>query len=211
MGLDVIPQPIRDRYHIEERWHACAVLSLDCQAELTDILACLDQFVLLRTEIQEAGGRKSKITDRVEGFLHDRGWRERSIRVSRKVDDLTIETDTHKVDFFRGRVAFEMEWNSKDSVFSRDLNAFRLLHEHGVISVGVILTRMDELQDIFDALPDVWDAKNNKMQNIGGKYGASTTHWGKLIPKIDARGGGTCPLLLIGITRECYRDDLAPA
>lgn len=211
MGLEVIPEAIRNRYHIEERWHACAVLSVDCRAELADILACLEQFVLLRSEVEEGGKNKTKITDRVEGFLKARDWLERSIKVSRKVNDVTKETETHKVDFFKGRVAFEMEWNSKDSVFSRDLNAFRLLHELGVISVGVIITRMDGLQDIFDRLPDVWDAKNKKMQNIGSKYGASTTHWGKLIPKIEGGGGGTCPLLLIGITSECYRDDLVPA
>ena len=196
MGLEVIPEAVRNRYHIEERWHACAVLSVDCKEEISDILECLSQFVLVRSEVEEGGGRKTKITARVDEFLQARGWQERSISVSRTVGDETVDTKTHKVDFCKGRVAIEMEWNSKDSVFSRDLNAFRLLHEVGVISVAVILTRMDELQEMFNSL------------DVGGKYGASTTHWGKLIPKINAGESGTCPLLLIGITRKCYQDDV---
>jgi hypothetical protein len=88
---------------------------------------------------------------------------------------------------------------TKIPFFSRDLNAFRLLHELGVIAVGVIITRRDELQGIFDSLG----------RDIGKKYGASTTHWGKLIPRVEAGGAGSCPLLLVGITAKCYRDDLA--
>jgi len=54
------------------------------------------------------------------------------------------------------------------------------------------ITRVSELQALFDEL------------HIGRKYGASTTHWDKLIPKVDGGGAGGCPLLLVGITRECY-------
>lgn len=199
MGLELIPREIRERYHIEELWHACAILSVDCGAELADILACLQQFVLVRSEVEEGGGSKTKITARVDNFLAARGWEERSIKVARTVEDVTVKAETHKVDFCKGRVAIEMEWNSKDSVFSRDLNTFRLLHELGVISVAVILTRTDDLQELFNSL------------GVGRKYGASTTHWGKLIPKIKAGGSGTCPLLLIGITKACYKDNLASA
>ncbi|MGD0008918.1 MAG: BglII/BstYI family type II restriction endonuclease [Terriglobia bacterium] len=198
MGLELIPRDVRDRYHVEERWHACAVLSVDCGGELTDILDCLRQFILLRSEVEEGGGRKTKITARVDRFLEARGWEVRSIKVARTVGELTTEAETHKVDFCKSRVAIEMEWNSKDSVFSRDLNSFRLLHELDVISAAVILTRMDDLQELFNSL------------GVGKKYGASTTHWSKLIPKLKAGGAGTCPLLLVGITRECYKDDLAP-
>jgi hypothetical protein len=198
MGLEAIPQDVRDRYHVEERWHAGAVLSVDCSGELSDLLDCLRQFILVRSEVEKGGGSKSKITARVDKFLEARGWVERSIKVARTVGEVTTEAETHKVDFCKGRVAIEMEWNSKDSVFSRDLNTFRLLHELDVISAAVILTRMDDLQELFNSL------------GVGKKYGASTTHWGKLIPKLTAGGAGTCPLLLIGITRKCYKDDLTP-
>jgi hypothetical protein len=200
MGLEVIPQPTRDRYHIEERRHACAILSVDCAGELKDIVDCLDAFQLLRSEIVVGGGGKTKIAQRFDKFLVARGWKERSIKVGRRIDGQDFDTETHKVDFCKSRVAVEVEWNNKDPFFSRDLNAFRLLHELGAISVGVIITRRDELQDIFDKLGE----------KIGGKYGASTTHWSKLIPRVEAAGAGNCPLLLVGISERCYTDD-APA
>ena len=36
----------------------------------------------------------------------------------------------------------------------------------------------------------------------GFKYGQSTTHWNKLIPRVNLGGGGECPLLLVGIEPE---------
>ena len=82
-------------------------------------------------------------------------------------------------------IAVEMEWNNKDPFFDRDLNSFQALHREGVLAVGVIVTRGPELQALIQA-------------TIGSKYGQSTTHWGKLIPKVNL-GGGERPLLLVGI------------
>ena len=61
-------------------------------------------------------------------------------------------TPTHKVDCYKNRVALEVEWNNKDLFYDRDLNNFRLLFELRAIDVGLIFTRCDELQDIFDEL-----------------------------------------------------------
>ena len=196
MGLDAIPAVTRAKYHIEERRHASAILDVDFPNELKDIIDCLQNFELLRSEIEAGGGGKSKIAQRFDSFLSSREWKERSVKVARKMTD---ESETHKVDFFKGQVAVEVEWNNKDPFYSRDLDAFRLLHELGVLSVGIIITRMDELQAIFDGLGS----------EVGKKYGGSTTHWSKLIPRVEVAGAGSCPLLLIGITAKCYRDDLA--
>ncbi len=88
MGLDCIPETIRNRYHVEERRHAGAILSVDCKSELADILDSLDQFILLRSEIQEGGGGKSKIAARFDHFLAQREWTERTFKVPRPVDSL---------------------------------------------------------------------------------------------------------------------------
>ena len=80
MGLEVIPEATRSRYQIEEWRHACAILAEDCPDELADVVACLDQFVLLRSEIVEAGGCKSKIAGRFDDFLAQRGWMERKVK-----------------------------------------------------------------------------------------------------------------------------------
>jgi hypothetical protein len=96
------------------------------------------------------------------------------------------------VDYFRNRVAIETEWNNKDPFYDRDLTTFRLLFELNVLSVGVIITRASELQDIFDEL------------GKGKSYGNSTTHMGKLIPKLGNRASGGCPVLAFGIKKAAY-------
>ena len=112
-----------------------------------------------------------------------------------QVDAATRDAPTHKVDCFRNRVAVEIEWNNKDPFFDRDLNNFRLLFELRAISVGVIITRTDALQAIFDGL------------GRGSSYGASTTHMAKLLPRIAGGGGGGCPVLAFGIGAQLYEED----
>jgi hypothetical protein len=92
-------------------------------------------------------------------------------------------------------VALEIEWNNKDPFFDRDLNNFRLLFDLRAVSVGVIVTRADELQRIF------------KEIGRGSSYGASTTHMSKLLPKIEGGGAAGCPLLVFGITAALYREN----
>ncbi len=203
MGLNLIPQHIHKRFQVEERRHACAILSNDFSDEFADILGCLKQFRLVRSEIVVGGGGKSKIAHRFDDYLKKRGWREKSTGIEMIVDGVKQPMETHQVDFFKNRIAVEVEWNNKDPFYSRDLNVFRLLHDLGIISVGVIITRCDELQELFNSLGLSTDGKR-----IGKKYGPSTTHWNKLMPRVNAGGGGTCPLLLVGIRRVCYVDDM---
>lgn len=99
---------------------------------------------------------------------------------------------THDVDCYKNRIALEVEWNNKDPFYDRDLNNFRLLFDLRAISVGIICTRCDQLQDIFNRL------------GRGSSYGASTTHMSKLIPRIEGGGGAGCPLLVIGISEKAY-------
>src|SRR5947209_4339981 len=128
MGLEVIPKEVLETYHVEERRHACAILSVDFPNELRDVVECLQEFRLLRGEIEVGGGGKTKIARRFDSFLAARDWKEKSIKVGRQIGERLVESETHKVDFSKGRVAVEVEWNNKDPFFSRDLNAFRLLH-----------------------------------------------------------------------------------
>lgn len=87
-------------------------------------------------------------------------------------------------------VAFDLEWNSKDQTFDRDLYSFRAFFEYNMVSVGVLVTRSNELDPYFARL-----GKEIKM-----KYGASTTHMGKLLPRLHANRNGGCPVLVFGIT-----------
>jgi hypothetical protein len=199
MSFDLLPERVRRCYEIHEYRHAYAVLATDFAAELADIGAALDAFQLAKSEIVVGGGGKSKITARFDGFLRTRGWEEREFALKVEIAGRVTSKDSHRVDFHKNRVAVEVEWNNKDPFFSRDLASFRVLHEYDVISVGVIITRADELQGLFDSLGS----------SVGGKYGASTTHMSKLLPRIGQALHGTCPLLVFGIKKECYIDDIA--
>jgi hypothetical protein len=128
----------------------------------------------------------------LDGFLHERGWEEKSFDIQITIDANPIPIPTHKIDNFKNEVGLEVEWNNKDPFYDRDLNNFRLLKELRVLAVGVMITRMSALQALFNEL------------GKGASYGASTTHWGKLIPKVDGGGAGGCPLLLIGMGMNCY-------
>jgi hypothetical protein len=117
------------------------------------------------------------------------------------VDDDPVSVDTHKIDYLRDRVAVDVEWNSKDQTFDRDLFAFRAFHEFGKISVGVLITRSDELEPWFLSLGSYKD-KNGELRRYADKYGASTTHMGKLLPRLNAGRSGGCPVLVLGITTK---------
>jgi hypothetical protein len=135
------------------------------------------------------------VSSSIDSFLYARGWIEKQFDTEIVIDGQVSKSPTHNVDCFRNRVALEIEWNNKDPFFDRDLNNFRLLFELRAVSVGVIITRCDELQDLFREI------------GRGTSFGASTTHMSKLLPRIDGGGGGGCPLLVFGITRKLYDED----
>ena len=195
MGLELLPAKLRAKFSFQERLHACSILKTDFRSEWQDILDCLDAFVLKRSEIVVGGGNKTQISIGIDTFLNARGWTERSFDTAVVVDGVPKETPTHKIDNFKNRVGVEVEWNNKDPFFDRDLNNFRLLHQLDVLSVGVIITRLWELQEEF------------KKLGKGSSYGTNTTHFGKLIPKVDGGGAGGCPLLLVGMGFACYDPD----
>ncbi len=143
----------------------------------------------------QSGGSKSQVSVSIDSFLYERGWQEKQFATQVVVDNVSLDTPTHKVDCVKNRIALEIEWNNKDPFFDRDLNNFRLLFELRAISVGVIITRCDEWQDIFKDL------------GRGSSYGASTTHMSKLLPRIEGGSGAGCPLLVFGISRNLYVED----
>lgn len=192
MGLNLIPADVRKRFQIEERGHACAILKGDFKTEFGEIVACLRSFTLKQSDIVAEGGNKSRIAKTIDDFLRSRGWNEKSFDTKVVVDGTEWPTPTHSIDNFKNRIGFETEWNNKDPFFDRDLNNFRLLHQLSVLSVGVIITRLWELQQQF------------KVLQIGSSYGRNTTHWDKLIPRVNGGGAGGCPLLLIGMGMACY-------
>lgn len=195
MSIELLPDFVRENYEVHEWKHACAILKEDFSDEWDDILSVLTNFRLNKSWITNPGGRKSKVSEYIDKYLYDRGWIEKEFQTKVVVDQNTMDTPTHKVDCFRNRVALEIEWNNKDPFYDRDLNNFRLLFDLRAISVGVIITRCDDLQEIFNEL------------GRGASYGASTTHMGKLLPRIEGGSGAGCPLLVFGISKSLYVED----
>lgn len=195
MAFSVFPKAIRDAYELHEWRHACAILEKDFPSELADIVDVLKRFRLKKSWISVGGGNKSPISSWIDQQLAVKGWVPKNFDTRIVVDGNSLDSPTHEVDCFKNRVALEIEWNNKDPFYDRDLNNFRLLFDLRVVSVGIIVTRCDELQEVFDEL------------GRGKSYGNSTTHMSKLLPRIQGGGGAGCPLLVIGIGKSVYEED----
>lgn len=195
MGIELLPQTILDNFEVHEWKHATAVLSCDFPNEWNDIVNTLSNFRLRRSWLTVGGGRKSKVSESIDSEFYTLGWTEKQFQTEIVIDDASVKTPTHQIDCYKNRVALEIEWNNKDPFFDRDLNNFRLLFDLRAVSVGVIITRCDELQEIFEEL------------GRGSSFGASTTHMSKLLPRINGGGGGGCPILVFGIRKNLYVKD----
>lgn len=215
MYTDLIPQELCEKYEFHNYGHALEILTSACAEEWEDIIHCLTKFSLSKADLLAAGGNESPIPKRFDDLLYPQGWRE--IRITgdllvklypRKAnqrgrfsdvpfDQHIIEgyIDGHNIDFVKNKVAFDLEWNSKDQTFDRDLVAMRTYCDCGLIDVGIIVTRSEDLNDVFDQL------------GIKSKYGASTTWMGKLLYRLKSRRNGGCPILAIGIKKACIGGD----
>jgi hypothetical protein len=196
MTIDQLPADLREKYEIHEWKHACAVLAADFPEQWKDIISILRSFSLKKIDVLTPGGGISPISQRFNKAFVRHGWKEHAFDTKIVVDADELTSPTHAVDCVKGKVALEIEWSNKDPFYDRDLNNFRLLFDLRAISVGVIITKADELSDVFKRLGDkVWD-----------KYGWSTTWMKKLIPRIEGGGGGGCPILVFGITARCFNE-----
>jgi hypothetical protein len=196
VSVDLLPEIVLNKFEVAETHHAASILFTDFQNEWNDLIGMLSSFVLRKSEIITPGGRKSPISLGIDRYFYDRDWVEHNFQIEVSADRVVTLAPTHQVDYFRNRVAVETEWNNKDPFYDRDLTTFRLLFELNVLSIGVIVTRASELQDIFDEL------------GRGKSYGNSTTHMGKLVPKLKNRASGGCPVLAFGIKKAAYDADL---
>lgn len=168
----------------------------------TELVEVLDGYSIEASEILSGGGGRASHTARFDAGLETRGWGKRRITIEKLLDGVALHrTPGHEVDMFAVNddgapypgVAVEMEWNNKDPFYDRDLLNFQALHREGAIAVGVIVTRGPRLQRSIGR--NVYSSASAKQP----KYGQSSTHWDKLVPRVNLGGGGECPLILIGI------------
>ncbi|MDB5552406.1 MAG: restriction endonuclease [Rhizobium sp.] len=227
-----IPEALRERFEFFSYKNAAVILSETRKAEWEELLTTLYKFEISTEIIRKAGGNESEIPKRFTDILRPLKWFETVIR-----GDLMIKLtwkeqvrttkggkavfekkeanhrragylDGHKIDYVKNRVAFDLEWNSKDQTFDRDLYAFSAFYQAGVIDAAVLITRSRDLNDVFRALGTTLDKEGNEVagSNLMSKYGASTTWMGKLLYRLNAGRNGGCPVLAIGIKPGCVVD-----
>lgn len=237
-----IPADIRELYEVYSYRNAAVILSETRAEELEDLFGALRKFKVTKQIIRKAGGNESDIPKLLSASLRPLGWNETVIQgdllvrltwrekvsevqkgknkgkpvMATKSRDITRHKylDGHKVDYVKGRVAFDLEWNSKDQTFDRDLYAFSAFFQCGVIDAGVLVTRSGSLDRVFRALGPALkkDGMTIDRKPSGAprqtfeKYGASTTWMGKLLYRLNAGRNGGCPVLAFGITPNCIED-----
>jgi len=179
-------------YEVYEWRHASAILRTDFPDEWDDICAVLGQWRIKESSVLRGGGGRSDIAQEHDGAFFKRGWRKKRFDTEIVVDELSFKSPTHEVDCFKNKIALELEWSNKDPFFDRDLNNFRLLFDLRVVHVGIIVTKADNLREVFEEL-EIWS-----------KYGTSTTWISKLLPRVEGGGGGGCPILVFGVTKERF-------
>lgn len=195
-----VSKEINERYETGEWKHASALLVTEFVEEWKELKDILLNFRFTKSQVFMPGGSMSTIAHSIHTMFKEKGWEEKKFAVTVLIDSIERSSETHKVDHYKQGIAVETEWNSKDSVFDRDLKNFRLLYDMDIISMGVVITRSDSLQDLFDSFG----------YDLGKKYGASTTNMTKLREEVMAGTCGGCPLLIFGITEESYVEDEVP-
>lgn len=236
-----ISAEVRDLYEVYSYRHAAAILATSFPDELAEIELALLDFRITVRDIGIPGGNESVMPKKFSRTIRPAGWVETRIQgdllvrmqefdelfsadgMTRKVKRAEGEArlienfiDGHKIDYVKGRVALDLEWNSKDQTFDRDLYAMRAFHECGLISAGVMVTRSASLNPVFAVVPQLTKAgepvlhssgpKIGQPRNIRAKYGASTTWMGKLLYRLNTGRHGGCPVLVFGITPKLITD-----
>ena len=231
-----IPADIFKKYEIFSYRNAAVILSETRKLEFQEILEALRGFSITSDLIRKAGGNESDIPKLLSANLRPKGWYETIVqgdllvrlrwreqigikrgkpvfeaRSSERLRERYL--DGHKIDYVKGRVAFDLEWNSKDQTFDRDLYAFSAFSQCGVIDAAVLVTRSGDLNPVFRALGTALKRNGDPDRKPDGtprmtseKYGASTTWMGKLLYRLNAGRNGGCPVLAVGIRPACISD-----
>ena len=145
-----------DGFDIHALNHAEAVLERDFPQPLAELCDILQGITITIEELVRGGGGESPVTQRLRRALTESGWSTRRVTIRKIVDDEERALTTHKIDHVystdAGSLALEIEWNNKDPFYDRDLENFQRLHNEGVISVGIVITRGSSLQSALNQI-----------------------------------------------------------
>jgi hypothetical protein len=155
-------------------WNNAAVLLRHalptCEAEIEAALAPL---TISMADLIAGGGGLSSVAGQLRKKFNALHWRKGRFEIWCRAYDTTkkkaktelrrFKKPIHEIDHTKSFVdqvtsgkshliGLEIEWNSKDSVFYRDLSNLKFLYDEQLISLGVIVTRGKSLQRALPGL-----------------------------------------------------------
>ena len=205
--LRVVPEELLGRYEWREVREAAAVLQSTSPEEFDDLLEVLNDFALTKEDILTPGGNEGEVPKRLNSHFRALGWREgqydatlsSELRLmpfaeagesAPQVQTTEVFSSGYKIDNVKGTVALDVEWNAKDGNLDRDLAAYRALYDAAIITVGVMVTRVQNpLRDL--------------ARSLGREKGfatTTTTNLSKLEPRMTRGDSGGCPFLAVAIS-----------
>ncbi len=132
-------------YACHDHQHAIAILTIDYPDLLSEICDVLHGFRISIDFIKKAGGNESEIPKALSRQLRPLGWKEQKLDIELKAGGQTRTTDTHKIDYVKGKVAFDLAWHIKDQMFDRGLYAFRHLIQRSVAAKVALQAEQPEI------------------------------------------------------------------
>jgi hypothetical protein len=232
-----VPTDVRSKYEIISYRNAAVILAETWPEEFNEIITALRMFNITTTMIRMPGGNESEIPKVFAHRLRPLGWHETVISADlavtlswreevrkTKSGKSVMQPKTrvikrerylegHKIDYIKNKIAFDVEWNSKDQTFDRDLYAMNAFFLAGAVDAGIVVTRSKSMDQVFRTVgPALTKTGEIEKREDGSdkptiaKYGASTTWMGKLLYRLNAGRNAGCPILAVGITPAAVID-----
>lgn len=149
--------------------HAEAIVAHDIAGLAEDLENILLAVRIPVLELVKGGGGESEVTQRMRRAFQDHGWHKKNFEICKTVNGVPRTTVSHEIDqlkeFGDHTVALEIEWNTKDTFYDRDLDNFQRLHAERTISLGAIVTRGQSLHESLRAIVEKF-AVQQSLQSI---------------------------------------------
>ena len=203
----------REKYEIYNHNYALEILNQAFHDEWESLQRVLMEYEITVDDLCVSGGSETPVTKKFDEIMTAARWRgckisadlnihfyDRNDDMRGRYDDFAYKNDTIKdyisgctVDYMKGKLALDFEWNLKEMNFDKDLHSLRTFYDCDLISVGIILTKSSDLLSLFEGLVD---DNGNPLKK---KYGSTSTWMNKLQPRLTKRQTGGCPILALGI------------
>jgi hypothetical protein len=211
-----LPVDVLARYQFAEVRNAAAIIASTNPVEFAQLVAALQAFRLLATDLTTPGGQESNLAARLNTSFRSQGWREARVDTNMRLSLVTmpyapagehavtvVDTETnnegYKVDNFKARVALDVEWNAKDGNLDRDIGAYRALYDNALIDGAVIVSRtQSDLRELAYLHGTAAGMTHGSARKILGT--TTTTNSDKLVPRMTRGDSGGCPLLAVFIS-----------